>query len=339
MNEVAFVERREPDWKRLSYLVDRADASVRQLTSQELREFIRLFRRVSGDLALARTQSVNLELIEFLNDLVARAYSTIYTSPRRPLGRSIVEGIALAAQAVRRLRWFVLASATVFFGSAVWGYFVLSVRPDTRKLIIGSQFREIVNDWKSGKFPEATGEGDVAATSFYWANNPTVAIITGAEAAGSFGIITAQSLYNNGVILGALMHELQPVGQVHHLLYSIDPHGVTELSGIVLSGAAGFSLGWALICPGRRKRGEALAHAAKDALVVLATSVVLMFMAAPIEGFFSFNPHVPNWCKAAFAGASALAWAAFWIGFGRREEAEVQPTGHKTGRRIDAGAA
>jgi len=320
MNEVAFVERREPDWKRLSYLVDRADASVRQLTEAELREFIRLFRNVSGDLALARTQSVTLELIEFLNDLVGRAYSTIYTSPRHPLGRSIVYGIALAAQAVRRLRWFVLASATVFFGSAVWGYAVLAFRPDTRNIIITGQFRDLVAEWKSGKFPEATGERDIAATVLYAGNNPYVSIVTGAEAAGSFGIMTAQRLYDNGLMLGALVHELQPVGRVDHLLYSIAPHGVTELSGIVLSGAAGFSLAWALICPGRRKRGESLAHAAKDGLVVLTTSVVLMFMAAPIEGFLSFNAHVPNAWKAAFACLSALAWATFWIGFGRSDE-------------------
>lgn len=317
MNEVAFVEKREPDWKRLSYLVDRADVSIRQLTAPELHEFIRLFRRVSGDLALARTKSVNLELIEFLNDLVGRAYSEIYTSPRRPLGQSIMEGIASAARSVRRLRWFVLASASLFILSAVWGYVVLTIRPETRELIVPEQFKGTFEKWKTGKHDETTADRDLAATFFYSGHNPAVAIGTGAVAAATFGIATAMSIYENGLILGALVHDLQPVGHVDHLLYSIAPHGVTELSGIVLSGAAGFSLGWALICPGRRKRGDALAAAAKDALVVLCAAVVMMFMAAPIEGFISFNPHIPHWVKGTFAVCAAIAWAAFWIGYGR----------------------
>ncbi len=45
-----------------------------------------------------------------------------------------------------------------------------------------------------------------------------------------------------------------------------------------------------------------------------------MFIAAPIEGFFSFNPTVPGWLKVIVASISALAWALFWIGYGRREE-------------------
>jgi hypothetical protein len=42
-----------------------------------------------------------------------------------------------------------------------------------------------------------------------------------------------------------------------------------------------------------------------------------MFIAAPIEGFFSFNPSVPMWAKVAFAALSAVAWGAFWLGYGR----------------------
>ena len=51
MNEVLFVERREPDWKRLNFLTARADASPTNLQPEELEEFVRLYKRVSGDLA------------------------------------------------------------------------------------------------------------------------------------------------------------------------------------------------------------------------------------------------------------------------------------------------
>ena len=137
----------------------------------------------------------------------------------------------------------------------------------------------------------------------------------------------------DGVILGTLAYETMTVGRLGHLLIWIAPHGVTELSGLILSGAAGYAMGWALIVPGRRKRGAALKEAGKDAIVVLCTAVVLMFIAAPVEGFFSFNPNVPDALKIAFAGLAAAAWAVFWIGYGREpENISASPTAAAPGQ-------
>ena len=43
----------------------------------------------------------------------------------------------------------------------------------------------------------------------------------------------------------------------------VAPHGVLELSVIAVSGAAGFTVGWALIDPGRRSRRAALSAATR----------------------------------------------------------------------------
>jgi uncharacterized membrane protein SpoIIM required for sporulation len=103
---------------------------------------------------------------------------------------------------------------------------------------------------------------------------------------------------------------------------SIAPHGITEMSGLVISGAAGLVMGYALINPGRRRRGDALKAAGKDALVLLTTATLMMFMAAPIEGFFSFNPNVPVVAKVIFATGSAIAWGLFWVFLGKKSEAQ-----------------
>jgi uncharacterized membrane protein SpoIIM required for sporulation len=107
------------------------------------------------------------------------------------------------------------------------------------------------------------------------------------------------------------------VGKTWFLWSSILPHGVPELTGIFVSGGAGLVLGWALIHPGRKKRGAALKEAGKDAIVLLLTAYILMFIAAPIEGYFSFNPAVPQEIKFILAIVTAGLWAAFWIGYGR----------------------
>jgi uncharacterized membrane protein SpoIIM required for sporulation len=84
-------------------------------------------------------------------------------------------------------------------------------------------------------------------------------------------------------------------------------------------------LGYALVNPGRRRRADALRLVGKDAIVLLATSVVLMFIAAPIEGFFSFQPFIPQWLKVVVAGVSACAWAGLWIFFGRTPGPDRHP--------------
>jgi uncharacterized membrane protein SpoIIM required for sporulation len=232
----------------------------------------------------------------------------------------LTEAVLLSARTVRKLRWFVAITVGVFVGSIGFGYFALQVNHDVLDTIVPPMFQDSFEHWKSGEFEDRSGFEAMTATSFYSMNNPVVALKTGAESVGTLGLSTVSNIYQNGLIMGALLYEVGTVGKTGHLVVSIAPHGVTEISGILLSGAAGLSLGWALICPGRRRRGEALAHAGKDALVVLVTAILMMYIAAPIEGFFSFNPSIPNAYKAGFAILSALAWGAFWVGFGRKGE-------------------
>ena len=315
MNEEAFVEKREPEWKRFSFLCDRAEVSPVNLRPEELREFVRLYRRVSSDLALARTRSINPELVDFLNALCARGYGLLYRTPSKPWRKAFGGAVRLAAQTVRRQVVSILVSALLLFGSAGFAALAMRTMPELRSHFI-SPDDDGIKGWKSGKFEARTGSESIGASGFYSANNPRVAITAGAIAAATFGVGTAFMLYANGTILGALASEMADVGKLGHLIVSIAPHGVTEISGMLVSGAAGLVMGWALISPGRRRRGDALREAGKDAIVMLATAVVLMLLAAPVEGFVSFNPNIPDWAKAGFAIATAVGWGLFWTGYG-----------------------
>jgi hypothetical protein len=63
----------------------------------------------------------------------------------------------------------------------------------------------------------------------------------------------------------------------------------------------------------------------KDALVLLCVGVVLMFIAAPIEGFFSFNPRVPSFVKVIVIAIELVFWISFWIGYGRTSDETYRP--------------
>jgi uncharacterized membrane protein SpoIIM required for sporulation len=318
VNETAFVERRQTDWNRLGFLCDKAERSVRSLTPEEFEEFVDLYRKSSTDLATVRTRSKNLQLAEFLNDLAGRAYATLYREPRGNFFQAIGLGLRLSAQTVRKRKWFVAASAGLFFGSAIFTFLLMGWVPATQNYYVSPFAKKAFDEWKK-PFDERTSSESAMMTGFYLSNNPRTAIIAGAVSASTFGFGTAYLLYENGSILGALAKELQPYGKTAHLLIWVSPHGVPELSGVTMSGAAGFVLAWAMIKPGRKKRGQALKDAGRDAIILLTTGTLLMFVAAPIEGFFSFNPNVPDGAKIAVTAVSLGAWLLFWYGFGKDE--------------------
>lgn len=315
MNEVAFIESRTPDWQRLSQLVEKADVSPKNLTPDELQEIIRLYRNCSTDLAVVRTRSNNLQVIGFLNDLVARCYSCLYRPKRTSFFASIGEGIALAAQTVRRMKAFVLASVLTFLLGVAFAFVCCGQSRELRNAF--EPQKDLLSEWKKKKLPERNLEESGFMASIYASHNPSISIMMAAVGAGTFGVGSAYMLWQNGAIMGSLAYEMNTVNGLPFLLTSIMPHGVTELSGMVLAGAAGYQLGWALIVPGRKKRRDALRDAGKDALVVLCASIVMMFMAAPVEGFISFNPRIPLYFKIGFTIFAVLAWTIFWLGFAR----------------------
>jgi uncharacterized membrane protein SpoIIM required for sporulation len=324
VNEQSFVNHREPEWHHLQWLCDRAESAPKSLTGSDLQEFLRVYRNVSGDLANVRTQTANEPLIFFLNQLVGRAYGILYQSRREKFLKAIWNGIIEAADTVRRRKWFVFAAALTFFGTWISTFVIFTVRPDVRSTYLETmEMKEVIEQWKQGNHhsdepSDADSQSSMMMAGFYAGHNPVVAIETAAVGAGTFGLGTLHFLSENGMIIGILCEQMNEVGKLPHLLIWIWPHGVPELSSIVVAGAGGYALGWALICPGRKRRGQALKEAGRDAIVLIVAAVTLDFIAAPIEGFFSFKSYIPDAVKVMVIAVEIAAWTAFWVGFGKK---------------------
>jgi uncharacterized membrane protein SpoIIM required for sporulation len=306
MNEEAWIGRRAGGWARLRPLVERASAGLHRLKGDEVLEFVRLYRAASTDLAHARSHSSSRETSIFLNALVSQAHAVLYRRPARRLREAVSSGVREGCSAVRRHAWATWLGLAVFFAGGLASYVVLSLRPDLREVVIAPGMRENFDAWKTGKFDARTAGESVAMTSFYATNNPRAGIALNALAVATFGLGTAYIEWQNGMLVGALAEEMHGVGKLGFLLSSLFPHGVSEIGGFCVTGAGGFVLGWAALAPGRRRRWVAIADAGQDSFRLLAAGLVMIFLAAPIEGFVSFNPAVPQWFKVLF-GAAMLA--------------------------------
>lgn len=316
MNEESLVNRRIADWKRLEELCARSDIQTRSLNNYEVLEFVRLYKRASTDLSLIRTRSQNEPLAQYLNNLVGRAHGILYKVPPKPLFKAISDMLNNTAITFRRNKAFFWTSFAIFFGSAIFAFILVTLDHSFLTYFTGGM-DGVFDQWKKGVHEQHSLGTSGAMAFFYAGNNPKVSIIAGAVGAGTMGFYSIVMLFQNGAILGALASEMHSVHKLPFLISSIAPHGVPELSGVIFAGAAGLRFGWAILVPGIYSRAESLRRSAKDGVTMIVTGVFLCFIAAPIEGFFSFSPKIPQELKFAFACVSLLVWVYFWSFFGK----------------------
>src|SRR5436305_14189238 len=74
-----FINERKNIWQRLEDLLQLLDRmTLRKLHREEVRELGRIYRRTASDLAIARAESRDPRLVNYLNSLVIRAHGRIY---------------------------------------------------------------------------------------------------------------------------------------------------------------------------------------------------------------------------------------------------------------------
>ncbi len=314
MNVRLFVERRKERWQRFEQLLDALRwAGGAGLDRAALDELGRLYRQTAADLAYARQQGADASVVEYLNSLLGRAHGIFYRSKRGSVPNALKRfWFSFPAAVRRRHRYVWLAIALTLLGALI-PFTMILANPAIAQTLVDPQWRPVFEHWKSGKQyqPGETGFASVMS-SFYFVNNSRVAML--AFGLGVFWTIpTVYLLITNGFLLGTLAGEMYHVGKLGFLLVSIYPHGVPELGAVFLCGGAGLMLGRAMIAPGDLTRSEAVRQVAPDAFWILAGSLVLIFIAAFTEAFFSFYAF-PSWTKFLWGTVALAALLAYILG-------------------------
>jgi uncharacterized membrane protein SpoIIM required for sporulation len=130
------------------------------------------------------------------------------------------------------------------------------------------------------------------------------------------GVPSSLMILQNGLILGAFLALYASHGLAGELTGWLCVHGTTELFAIVLAGAAGLRIGWAVAFPGRASRIEAMAAAGKLAGTVMLGVVVMLFVAALLEGFVRQLVTVDA-LRFAIGGTALAGWLGYFYLPGR----------------------
>ncbi len=314
-----FINERKSAWQRLEELLKLLDRmTLRRLHRDEVRELGRIYRRTASDLAIARAESRDPRLINYLNSLVIRAHGRIYRADAQGYGR-IRDFFARDFPLAFRRTWRYTATAFgVFLLFSLIAFFGTRQDPDFSEFAgIPSSFREVIINQRTHWWEDLNQANQVGSSQIF-TNNIRVTFYAFALGA-LFGVGTLYVLAFNGAMVGAILALTYRAGFGNDLATFMVGHGVIELSCIFISGGAGLLLGTALLMPGDLSRGDALKSRGMEAVRLIAGCVPLLIVAGIIEVFISPQPISPI-IKISIGAITGLALYSYLLLAGREGE-------------------
>ena len=313
-----FLAVNRPAWERLAALTRRTSGGASRLSAAELDEFVGLYQRVSAHLSYAQTNFADAGLDVQLSRLIAAAGAVIYGSrPRtlRSVGRFFTRTFPAAVWRVRR---FVVISAILTFGPALAVGTWLANSPQAVQATGPAAVREAYVNQDFQHY--YSSEPAAAFAAEVYTNNVRVALL--AFAGGILVCVpTLYLLITNGAQLGLAAGLFTAAGQYPKFYGLVLPHGLIELTSVVLAGAAGLRLGWTVIDPGDRTRAAALAEEGKRAVVLVMGIAGTLLIAGLIEGFVT-GSSLPTVVRVGLGVTVEVAFVAYVVSLGRAAAAQ-----------------
>lgn len=312
-----FRAEREADWKRLESLLALLEAGRRRsLSVDDVIALPVLYRATLSSLSVARSISLDRNLVDYLESLSTRAYFFVYGN-RVTLGERLA-GFFLRdwPDAVRSLWRETLVSAALTILAAIVAFEVTLKRPAFYYVFVPRALagprgpNSSAAELSQTLFSSHHGDGLGLFASLLFTHNAQIAIL--AFALGfACCLPSAFLMFYNGLMLGAFVALFYSHGLVVPMGGWLLIHGVTELFAVTLAGAAGIRIGWMLAFPGDKSRLAAAAEAGRVGALVMGGAVVMLAFAGLLEGFgrqlITSTP-----LRYAIAVVTAMIWASYF---------------------------
>jgi uncharacterized membrane protein SpoIIM required for sporulation len=280
-----FIEERKNNWQRLEELLSALEkSSLCGLSKLEVREFGELYRRAASDLAIARAETRDPKLVNYLNSLVIRAHGKIYRAESQ--GANLLWNFFAKdfPRAFRRTwRFSALAFAVFTFfaiASFLLSFYDLNFADELGLTQI--QYAAQANE----KWWLSLNSANQIGSSAILTNNILVSFMAFAYGA-FFGLGTIYVLIANGLSIGGVLGVCYKVNPAfgNELVTFMVGHGVIELSCIFIAAGAGLLIGYTMINPGDLTRAQALKKNGLEAVRLAVGCAFLLVIAGIIEGF------------------------------------------------------
>jgi uncharacterized membrane protein SpoIIM required for sporulation len=306
----AFVLTHRGTWDRLDQLVRRR----RSLTGAEVDELVELYQRVSTHLSILRSASSDSLMIGRLSSLIARARSAV-TGAHAPLSSAFIRfwTVSFPVVAYRSWRWW-LGTAVAFFAVVLVIAFWVAGNPEVQSAVgTPTDIDQLVNHDVASYYSEHPA---AAFALQVWVNNAWVSAQCIALSV-VLGLPIPFVLFQNAANLGLIAGLMFQAGKGGILLGLLAPHGLLELTAVFLAGASGMRLGWSVISPGDRPRGQVLAEQGRAVVSVAVGLVGVLLVSGLIEALVTPSP-LPTFVRVGIGVIAEVAFLSYIVYFGRR---------------------
>mgnify|MGYP003767565015 CR=1 FL=1 len=308
MDTDAFIAVHRPQWDRLQELT-----RSRDLDAAGIDELLSLYQETSTHLSTVRSTNPDPVLISRLSLLVHRARLRI-TGARTPLWKHarafFWEDLPAA---LYDSRWTVALAAGIFLLSAVVTGVYFGLDPTARELLLPeAQQRSLAQrDFVSYYFQ---GEASGFAAQV-WTNNAWITVQ--AVVFGVTGFWPVVMLVQNGLNIGLSAGVMAAYDGLDTFFVFILPHGLLEITAVLVGAGAGLRTFWAWVRPGPVPRLWALSRAARALVTVAIGLVPVLLVSGFIEAFVTPSS-LPPAVRIGIGAAAWLAFMVFMLGRGRQ---------------------
>ncbi len=296
MNYERFVRLRRPVWEAFERGIETARHRPRSLRHADLETLALQYRLVLHDHALASARFAGTAVAKKLAALAL--VGTLWLQRERGgdagLGRFLSRTFPLA---FRRQLPVLLLTLVLFACSDLFGLFLATARPSLGTAFLGPDAMAGLREgrmWTKAVFSVVPPS---VASSAIATNNMGVAITAWAGGAAA-GLGALYVVVMNGFMLGAVFGVTAHFGLAGNLAVFVAAHGPLEITLILVTAAAGLSMGRALVEATDRPRREAVRAAGRDATVVLTGCLPWFVLLGVVEAFLSPLEGLPTIFKA-----------------------------------------
>lgn len=305
MKEVTFIRRNIDKWKQTEKVLE----EIENLNPDRVAD---AYTDLTADLAFAQTHYPHSRITIYLNNLASALHNAIYRNKREHWTRIITFWTREIPRTMHDARGELRLSALIFAVSVIIG---------------------IVSAWNDGNFVRLIlGNGYVDMTLTNIANGEPMAVYNGAEEVPMFlgitlnnvmvsfncfamGLLTSFGtgyiLFNNGVMLGSFQTFFYQQGLLGESMLAIWLHGTLEIWAVIVSGAAGLTLGNGWLFPGTYSRTASFRRAARRGVKIVIGTVPIFMLAGFIEGFVTRHTGLPDFIRLGIIALS-LAFIVYY---------------------------
>jgi uncharacterized membrane protein SpoIIM required for sporulation len=328
---------REAEWQRLDTIITHIEKGrTRRISDEDAMALPTLYRKTVSALSIARESSLDDGLVTYLESLTLRAYYQVYGT-RTSLGRWLSEFIGGGwSRAIRAIQLEIWIMVAIMIAGSVVGYVLVDQNSDW-------YFALVPGEMSGGRVPgadpailketlggveEGSEDGLSVFAASLFSNNAGVGIF--AFALGfAFGIPTILLEIYNFTLLGAMTWVFVDADLGVEFIAWLSIHGTTELLAILLAGAAGLHIGRSMAFPGQLTHMAALQKAGTQGALVMTGVVVMLIMAAVLEGF-GRQLITGTVARYAIGYGLLLFWIVYFV-FAGRGKGSAQDNGNSDG--------